>query len=71
MRYRHPIPILDDMLDELHGSCVFSKIDLYIYWHRLKDEDVVHDIFWRHPNAVKLSNAYNLAFLIDFGISQR
>ncbi|KAH1228521.1 Protein FAR1-RELATED SEQUENCE 8 [Glycine max] len=29
------------------------------------DEDVVHDIFWCHPNAVKLYNACNLVFLID------
>jgi len=37
----------------------------YIHWHRLKDEDVVRDIFWSHPDAVKLSNAYNLVFIID------
>ncbi|KAL5166161.1 hypothetical protein HKD37_18G051173 [Glycine soja] len=35
--------------------------DQYIHWHRLKDEDVVRDIFWRHPDAVKLANACNLA----------
>ena len=31
----------------------------------LKDEDVVRDIFWSHPNVVKLTNACNLVFLID------
>ncbi|KAH1241511.1 hypothetical protein GmHk_07G019085 [Glycine max] len=39
--------------------------DQYIHWHRLKDEDVVRDIFWCHPDIVKLVNACNLVFLID------
>jgi len=39
--------------------------DQYIHRHRLKDKDVVHDIFWCHPDAMKLCNACNLVFLID------
>ena len=31
----------------------------------MKDEDVACDIFWSHPDAVKLCNACNLVFLID------
>ncbi|XP_040863168.1 uncharacterized protein [Glycine max] len=39
--------------------------DQYIHWHRLKDEDVVCDLFWCHPDAVKLCNACHLVFFID------
>ena len=39
--------------------------DQYIHWHRIKDEDMVRNIFWCHPDAVKLVNACNLVFLID------
>ena len=50
---------------EMQQLMKFLEHDLYIHWHRLKDEDVVRDIFWSHPDAVKLSNAFNLVFLIN------
>ena len=49
----------------MHHLMRLLERDQYIHWHRLKDEDVVRDLFWCHPDAVKLCNTCHLVFLID------
>ncbi|XP_019235035.1 PREDICTED: uncharacterized protein LOC109215426, partial [Nicotiana attenuata] len=36
VKNRYPLPRIDDLLDQLQGACVFSKIDLCSGYHRLK-----------------------------------
>jgi hypothetical protein len=36
IKNKNPLPKIDDLFDQLHGACVFSKIDLRSRYYQLK-----------------------------------
>jgi hypothetical protein len=36
VRNQHPLPRIDEMFEQLHGSCVFSKLDLASGYHQIR-----------------------------------
>ncbi|GKG41810.1 hypothetical protein Tco_0473561, partial [Tanacetum coccineum] len=47
IKNRYPLPMIDDLFDQLQGSSVYSKIDVRSGYHqlRVKDEDIPKTVF--------------------------
>ena len=57
IKNKYPLPRIDDLMDQLHGSSVFSKIDLWSGYHKIlvKADDVQKMAFrsrYRHYEYV-------------------
>ena len=61
---KYPLPRIDDLFDQLQGSCIFSKIDLRLGYHQLKIKS--EDVF---KTAFRIRYGYFEFLIMPFGFT--
>ncbi|GJV22578.1 putative reverse transcriptase domain-containing protein [Tanacetum coccineum] len=67
VKNRYPLPMIDDLFDQLQGSSIYSKIDLRSGYHqlRVRDEDIPKTAFKTSTKCTMFTHHKSLQHILN------